>query len=639
MASQIVRLLSPRNILPFRRARAPRAPETLAEHLQAHHLLPPRTLQSAEAQARRQGVPLARVLTHGGHVAPEVILGAEAALSGSSVLDLAAFPADPRLIDAVGLEFCLTARLLPWRRAGATTVIAVAERADFDAHRAALTDCLGPVSMALAPEAQMIDALRHVRGPALARQAETVAPARLSCRGPSIALARLLMVAGLVALCCTALALPLTLAGTLVLVTVTALVSHTLLRFIAIGLALAQQAGRVDRPASDKVEIARWPIVSMLVPLRREAAIADKLIARLAKITYPPELLDICLVVDADDTITRQALAETKLPPWMRQITVPQGAIQTKPRALNYAVDFCKGSIIGIYDAEDAPAPDQITRIVQRFYERGPDVACLQGILDFYNREQNWLARCFTIDYASWFRVMLPGLQRLGWVIPLGGTTVFFRRSALEDLGRWDAHNVTEDADLGLRLARFGYRTEMVETVTEEEANCRLWPWIRQRARWMKGYLITYIVHMRRPLALWRDLGPWRFLGVQVLFFGTLVQGLIAPLLWTFWIALIGLPHPYLDSLSEPAFALLIGCLLTAEVAAIALGVTALRAMPLRRLRPWVPLVHVYAMLGSLAVWKAVAEFIHRPYHWDKTEHGHAKRGLRSPRRPPPNPA
>lgn len=118
---------------------------------------------------------------------------------------------------------------------------------------------------------------------------------------------------------------------------------------------------------------------------------------------------------------------------------------------------------------------------------------------------------------------MLPGLEKLGLVVPLGGTTLFFRTELLEKLGGWDAHNVTEDADLGIRLARHGYRTELLHTVTMEEANCRVWPWIKQRSRWLKGYAMTYAVHMRDPKALWMQLGAWRFLGIQVLFLGTLI--------------------------------------------------------------------------------------------------------------------
>ena len=154
----------------------------------------------------------------------------------------------------------------------------------------------------------------------------------------------------------------------------------------------------------------------------------------LGRLDYPRELLDICLVVEEDDTITQATIAGTRLPPWMRQVVVPRGGVQTKPRALNYALDFARGSIVGIYDAEDAPAPDQIRQVVDGFAMAAPEVVCLQGVLDYYNARQNWLSRCFTVEYAAWFRLILPGWARLGLVVPLGGTTLFFRRAALEAL-------------------------------------------------------------------------------------------------------------------------------------------------------------------------------------------------------------
>ncbi|CAN0585215.1 unnamed protein product, partial [Ectocarpus sp. 12 AP-2014] len=222
-----------------------------------------------------------------------------------------------------------------------------------------------------------------------------------------------------------------------------------------------------------------------------EQDIARTLVARLSRLTYPKALLDVVLVLEAEDRLTRETLARTDLPPWMRTITVPPGDVTTKPRALNYAFRFTRGEIIGIYDAEDAPAPDQIDRVVAQFHDSPGNVGCLQGILDYYNPRANWLSRCFTIEYASWFRILLPGLSRLGLVVPLGGTTVFFRREVLEKVGGWDAHNVTEDADLGVRLARHGFRTDLMPSVTREEANNRFWPWIKQRSRWLKGYGIT----------------------------------------------------------------------------------------------------------------------------------------------------
>lgn len=339
-------------------------------------------------------------------------------------------------------------------------------------------------------------------------------------------------------------------------------------------------------------------------------------------------------MVEEDDTLTQETIARSSLPPrWMRQITVPRGgAVKTKPRALNFALDFCRGSIIGgVYDAEDAPPdPDQIHKVTRRFAEAGPEVACLQGVLDFYNARTNWLSRCFTVEYAAWFRIVLPGLEKMGFAVPpLGGTTLFFRREALEELGGWDAHNVTEDADLGIRLARHGYTTELIHTVTQEEANCRVWPWVKQRSRWIKGYAMTWGgVAMRDPSALLRELGWWKFIGVQILFAGTLSQFVLAPpVLWTFWALPLGLPpHPLADVMPMGMFLGGLGgaVFLASELLNIAVGgVMAVSGEKHRWLRIWVPTLHFYYPLASLAALKGgLGEILHKPFYWDKTVHG-----------------
>jgi cellulose synthase/poly-beta-1,6-N-acetylglucosamine synthase-like glycosyltransferase len=248
-------------------------------------------------------------------------------------------------------------------------------------------------------------------------------------------------------------------------------------------------------------------------------------------------------------------------------------------------------------------------------------------VLDFYNTEKNWFSRCFTIEYASWFRLILPGVARLGLVVPLGGTTLFFRRDALEELGAWDAHNVTEDADLGVRLARHGYRTELIGTVTREEANCRLWPWVKQRSRWLKGYAMTWTVHMRDPQRLWRDLGPWRFAGVQILLLGTVSQFLLVPLMWSFWLIVLGLPHVMSDVMTPPVMLGVGALFLTAELTNIVLGMIGAHLAGKRGLWGWVPTMHVYYPLAALATYKALFEMVVRPFYWDKTSHGIADEG------------
>ena len=380
--------------------------------------------------------------------------------------------------------------------------------------------------------------------------------------------------------------------------------------------------GPIPPALPEPLDKAPLPKVSVLVPLFRETEIAHALVARLTQLTYPKCLLDVVLVLEEEDAMTQSTLAQIDLPSWIRVVVVPDGHPRTKPRAMNYALDFCDGDIIGIFDAEDAPEPDQITCIARRFQQAPPEVACLQGILDYYNPRQNWLARCFTIEYATWFRTILPGMARLGFAIPLGGTTLYFRRDALEALGGWDAHNVTEDADLGFRLARHGFRTEMVATVTAEEANCHPWAWIKQRSRWLKGYMTTYLVHMRRPRLLYRQLGAWKFWGFQAHFVTALSQVMLAPFLWSFWLVFFGLPHPLDPVLPRTVLAAFGALFLSIEALNLTIYLASVTSSKHRHLMAWVPTMHFYWPLGAIAAYKALYELVLKPFFWDKTAHG-----------------
>ncbi len=596
-------------------------------------------LRAAEA---RSDADLTEILLARGLVTQEALAQAQAIRHGTLRADFVRRPPDLSLLDAVGVADCLRLGILPWHRTGGGIVVATARPDRFATLRARLAPDHGRIFMAIATEDDILQGLLTGRRRRLVERAETRVPEPFSSRrlspmatGWRAALVAVAVGLGLVLAPTAAFLLALTLATL-------ALLAMTGLRLAATVLALRRgrkagdgDTGRVDVVVPLK---ARQPVVSLLVPLYRERRIATCLVGRLGRIDWPRELLDICLIVEEDDATTRMTLADTALPAHMRVVVVPRGTVRTKPRALNFALDFARGSIIGVYDAEDAPAPDQIRRIVDRFQTCGPDVACLQGVLDYYNARQSWITRCFTIEYAGWFRVILPALEHLRLPVPLGGTTLFFRRAALERLGAWDAHNVTEDADLGMRLARAGLRTELVGTVTTEEATARPGAWVRQRSRWLKGYAMTWLVHMRRPGQLWRDLGPRGFAGFQVLFVGTLAQVLLAPVLWSFWGLLLTGWHPAIELLPTWLLWGLAGAFLLSEVSAIALGLVAVRGAGHGWLMPWVPTLHLYNMAATLAAWKGVAEVVARPFHWEKTSHGHSLTGPDAERRAGPVP-
>ncbi|MCC0073248.1 MAG: glycosyltransferase [Rhodobacter sp.] len=573
-------------------------------------------VRALELQTRRKA-HLGDILRAHGLASDQAVMAALAEQFGTSVIDPAHSRPDPRLIDRLGPRRCLQIGCLPWSRAGACTLVACARPDQFHLHRDEIEAALGPVAMAVIPEPDLHAALLGSRRSALRLMAETCVAAEESCRLWNGQRFSRLAAAAAIAMLAATVAAPLAAFLGLFGLVLVFLVAGNLLKIAA---AIANSRPRAA--ADSTVRGLRKPAVSIMVPLYREPDIAPRLVKRLGALTYPRELLDVMLVCEEDDHLTRDALAANRLPHWMRVIPVPDSALRTKPRALNYALNFARGEVIGVYDAEDAPAPDQLHRVVERFAAAGPDLACIQGVLDYYNPRTNWLSRCFTIEYAAWFRMILPGLARLGLVVPLGGTTLFFRRETLDRLGGWDAHNVTEDADLGLRLARHGYRTELMDSVTLEEANCRVWPWVKQRSRWLKGYAMTYAVHMRDPGLLWRQLGAWRFWGVQVLFLGTLVQFLLAPILWSFWLMLFGMGHPLTAALPHGALTGVAAMFLLSEVAGLAINIAALKSPHHRFLRPWTLSLHLYFPLAAVAAWKGCWEMISSPFYWDKTTHG-----------------
>ena len=584
--------------------------------LREGHVAPHR-IMAALARSAGRDVPLSEVMLAEGVLSETEICEALARRTGHPVLHPRHAPPDPRLIDRFGAQNCLREGLLPCHTMGDGAVVAAASPEAFARCGPRLTHLFGRIIPALAPRSEIEAAISAARPGVLSHAAETRVPAGESCRdwrtgrmwqtastGAGLLAVAVLLAPGWV---CMALVV-------WALLTMALMVG---LRTLAASTMLRARPALPEPPA-----LARLPMVSIIVALYHEEDIARRLVARLSRIDYPRDLLEILLVVEAGDRLTRATLQAARLPPWMRVVVSPSGRIRTKPRALNVALDHCRGSIVGVYDAEDAPAPDQIRRVVDGFSRRGPKVACLQGILDYYNPRTNWMSRCFTIEYASWFRILLPGLDRLGLAVPLGGTTLFFRRAALEDLGGWDAHNVTEDADLGMRLARHGYRTELIDSVTEEEANCRPIPWIKQRSRWIKGFMMTWAVHMRSPRLLWRQMGPWKFAGFQVLFLCSLSQSLFAPVLWSFWLLALGLPHPLADLVSRPVLWSMVGVLLATECTSIVIGLMALR-LTRHRISPlWVPTMHLYNMLATFAAYKALWELVTAPFYWDKTRHG-----------------
>ncbi len=383
-----------------------------------------------------------------------------------------------------------------------------------------------------------------------------------------------------------------------------------------------RQRHRLKLPTQD------LPVYTVLVPLFRETAVLDQLLTALSALDYPEEKLDIKLILEEDDLTMQHALARYSLPDNFDVIIVPAGKPQTKPRALNYAIGFARGSLVTIYDCEDLPRPQQLQLAAAHFAEAPDDLACLQAALVFYNAHENWLTRHFAAEYAALFKVVLPALAERRMPLLLGGTSNHFRMTALEAVGGWDPFNVTEDADLGIRLARMGFVTDVIDSETFEEANTAFFNWMKQRRRWLKGFLQTWLVHMRQPVVLFRELGLHGFVVVQCMTIGIFASALLHPLLLAYSLWTLA-PSRLQVSLDAPVTALLAGS--TATFLFLGYGVAmAASAQGLKRLGTPVRMstllsLPVYWLMMSAAAWLALWDFIVRPFHWHKTQHGISK--------------
>jgi cellulose synthase/poly-beta-1,6-N-acetylglucosamine synthase-like glycosyltransferase len=365
------------------------------------------------------------------------------------------------------------------------------------------------------------------------------------------------------------------------------------------------------------------PRYSVLVALYREADVVPQLVASLRGLVWPASKLEVKLVCEADDHETLGALATCRLPPNFEVVAVPAGEPRTKPKALNYALPSVRGSLAVLYDAEDRPHPLQLMEAWRRFEASGPELACLQAPLQIANADASPISRQFAFEYAALFRGLLPWLSGKGVLLPLGGTSNHFRVAALEHVGAWDPYNVTEDADLGFRFGRFGYRTATITLPTLEDAPEKPGIWLKQRTRWFKGWAQTWLVHMRRPGLFLSEVGLRSFVIGQIICAGLLLSALVHPLLF--------LAAGYL--IYVMAFAVELGTaravMLGIDVMNIVCGYLSFLILGWQSLRRterhgfWrvVLFTPPYWMMMSAAGWRSIIQLYTNPHLWEKTPH------------------
>lgn len=369
------------------------------------------------------------------------------------------------------------------------------------------------------------------------------------------------------------------------------------------------------------------PKYTVLVPLYKEAAIAAQLIRNLEDLDYPPELLDIKIILEDGDADTIAAVQRHVPGAPFDIILVPESSPKTKPKALNYALSFAEGELICIYDAEDRPDLDQLRRAAAVLVYNA-DVGAVQCSLTIKNGDESWFSRLFAIEYEALFVGLLPALDLFKMPMPLGGTSNHFRKSVLEEVGAWDPYNVTEDADLGIRLARRGYRCTTLTSCTIEEAPISFAQWLPQRTRWFKGWIQSWLVHMRNPVQLYQDLGPVNFCVAQILMGGMFLSAALHPIFAILVFAnLAGLfDTPKTNGILDNAlFSLNLFNFLAGYTASMVLAAVALIANGKRHWLPSVLHLPLYWWLMSIAAWRALAQLCYDPFKWEKTDHGVSK--------------
>ncbi len=401
----------------------------------------------------------------------------------------------------------------------------------------------------------------------------------------------------------------------------------TIYKFVVIRSSISPDAS-MDFSAEDlfEQEPREWPMYTVLIPMYKEPEVLPQMVKAMIDMDYPADKKDIQFLLEEDDHLTLDAAKAIDMLDGFRIVEIPESFPRTKPKACNIGLNIAQGKYLVIYDAEDMPETDQLKKAVMAFEKSEERVACIQSRLNYYNPYQNILTRWFTAEYSTWFDLQLPGLAALKAVIPLGGTSNHFKTKVLQDLMGWDAYNVTEDCDLGVRLVRAGYATRMLTTTTWEEACSHLPSWIKQRTRWQKGYMQTWFVHMRHPIQLLKEIGLVNYMHYHLLIGGVTFSVLVNPVFWLMaavWF--IFKPAGVAMLFPGPIFAAGAFCLFAGNF--VFVYVTLLGCYKRERdSLMWIALfTPVYWVLMSISGWRAFIQFFRDPFVWEKTQHGLTK--------------
>jgi cellulose synthase/poly-beta-1,6-N-acetylglucosamine synthase-like glycosyltransferase len=602
----------------------------LGELLLAAGAIDRETLRQALARQRRTGDRIGGILVSHGIISEDRLAGALASQLSISYVQADALRPTRAALAELPENVCRAHRMLPLQITDGTLVVAVADPLDPEAAHALRAASRLPARVVVASESAIVAALERLHAEHYVQLSTTELLRRRPDESAHQVLTRAQALVFGAFTMATIVGLAAALVPTLIALAFVSTMFYLSIAAYRLGLVLRTLDHAPELPVSDTevalLDESLLPRFTILVPLYREAAVLPGLVAAIDRLDYPKTKLDVKLLLEEDDSETLDALRILSLGPHFRRVIVPVSEPRTKPKACNYGLLHARGEYVVIYDAEDVPDPDQLKKVVVAFRKATPDVVCMQAKLNYWNADQNLLTRWFTSEYSMWFDLFLPGLDATGAPIPLGGTSTHFRTDKLLELGAWDPFNVTEDADVGIRLSRAGYRTAMVDSTTLEEANSRVYNWIRQRSRWVKGYMQTWLVHMRDPVLLWRQLGPVNFFSFQLVVGGTFLTMLMNPIFWgltSVW----ALTEAGLIREIFPGFVYFMGAanLFIGNFVFAYLNVIGALRRGYNELVKYALFSPLYWALMSVGAWKGLVQLITRPSYWEKTVHGLAR--------------
>ena len=582
-------------------------------------------LDTALEEHYRQGIPLGEALIATGGARQDQVWDALAEQWGLGVTGLDHHWVDPGLANELSAAEAIRHRILPLRATADAAIVAMADPRD----RRARAYAEGMLKMRVIPRLATPAAIRTRQAQVYRQQLVQESSALLHARAPEysahitltlrqkrwLALLGVLAVAGIVFMHDDFFIL---LSGMIVTLYAAVVMFRA---YVTVRGTKSDDPLKVSRQERDS--LVGFPMYTILCPLYREAGVLPQLVKACSDLDYPASKLDIKLLLEEDDVETLEIVYETPLPSNFEVLVVPAEGPRTKPKACNYGLQFARGEYCVIYDAEDVPEPDQLKKALAIFRRSGPEIGCVQAKLNYYNPKQNLITRWFSVEYTSWFDFFLPGLVDLRLPVPLGGSSNHFPTRLLRDLGAWDPNNVTEDADLGMRRHRAGFQTALMDSLTLEEANSDFVNWMRQRSRWGKGYFISWLVLMRHPRLLMRDVG-WRGTTAIVLTlggtFGVALLNLMVWMLTLLWLlaqfGIIG----YLF----PAFIYYVGMLelIFGNFYFLYMGIWAAEHRRDYELTHAALFAPAYWLMASLAMIKAAMQTVSKPTFWEKTVHG-----------------